>query len=103
MKLGYRNNSRGLFIPQFFDNENKEWVDIKLKHLGGESNELHKIAFALGRNTKWSGNQYYFYPEKGDDENEMVLFFENEYKIYAFLGAFKYEFEHSGVTKEVEL
>lgn len=88
MKLRYILEKRGWFIPQYKRTDG-HWTNVSLKHLGGSNDELHRIASCLGRQTKWSGNSYYFSPNKGESKQDCSVYFTSEMKCFAFLGALK--------------
>ena len=102
MKLRYRIEGRGWYIPQYFSTKTEEWKDFTLGDLGSKHNLIHDIAWSLGKGDRWGGNIYHFNPsERGDKKEDMSLIFENELKVCAFLGAAKVHYSER--TKEVEL
>lgn len=96
MKLRYRIESRGYFIPQY-SNKEEEWKDFLVKHVTGE---LREIAQALGKYRSYSSNAWHFTPNKDEKIEDMSLFFQSELKACAFLGSAKVFF--SDRTKEFE-
>src|SRR5690606_6398561 len=99
MKLRYRIESRGWYIPQY-QKKDDSWEDFKLKDLGDENTQIHNIAYSLGESEKWGGHIYHFTPNKKEDKKNMSLIFKNELKVCAFLGAAK--IYYSERIKEIE-
>jgi hypothetical protein len=101
MKLRYRIEDRGWYIPQYFSIKTEEWKDFKLGDLGSKHNLIHDIAYRLGESDRWNGNTYHFNPNGKHKKEDMPLIFKNELKVCAFLGAAKIHYGER--TKEVEL
>ena len=97
MKLRYRIESRGWYIPQYLLEETEKWTDFQVGHISGE---LVKIAKNLGK-YGYSSITWHFSPRKGEKEEAMSLCFETELKVCAFLGAAKIFFSER--IKEIEL
>lgn len=95
MKFRYRIESRGLYIPQFLAGE--EWKDFTVSVVTGQ---LQTIAEILGKYNSFGHNYWHFRPDSGQNLGDMSVFFENELKVCAFLGAAKAFF--SDRTKEFE-
>lgn len=98
MKLRYRIEERGYYIPQYFDEKTEKWVDFKAKHVTGE---LRLIAIYLGKSDSWGANIWHFKPINKENNGDMAVFFDNELKVCAFLGAAKTFF--SNRTKEFDI
>jgi hypothetical protein len=99
MKLRYRIEGRGWYIPQF-QNKKEEWIDICVKHVLKNS-QLEDVAYQLGEYQAWEGRLYHFKPNKGESKEDMQIIFKNEIKCAAFLGAFK--LYYSERTKEINI
>lgn len=88
MKLRYRIETRGWYVPQYLNKSNNEWTDFTYKDLGGKETQLHTLAIDLGHSTKWDV-VYHFAPLKKENQKleDMSLIFKTEIKVCAFLGA----------------
>jgi hypothetical protein len=82
-KFRYRVESRGYYIPQFYNQQEEKWEDFTVKLVYGQ---LANIAHYLSTYT----DQWAFKPSRGQKEEDRIVFFENEIKVCAFLGAAKY-------------
>lgn len=99
MKLRYRVESRGWYIPQFLNKEDK-WVDFKVMNIPKNS-EIYDIAFRLGEYESWGDRTWHFRPRKEDKIEDMSLIFKTEILVCSFLGAAKLYFSER--TKEFNI
>lgn len=93
LKFRYTVESRGYYIPQFYNQQEEKWVNFTVKLVYGQ---LAGIAQDLSTyNSQWA-----FKASKGQKEEDRTVFFENEIKVCAFLGAAKYFYTE--YTKEFQ-
>lgn len=97
MKLRYRIDVSGYYIPQWYDQKAYEWKDFKVKNL---TTRLTNLAHSVGFKCKWE-NKFHYTPKKGEKTEEMSLIFPNEMNVMAFLGAAKSVFTEK--VKEFEI
>lgn len=89
MKLRYRIYDK-YYIPQYKIDDESEWMDFKVKNIRGS---LRKLCNTIGNIQFLSISKSYpvwhWIPSEGEKEEDMVLIFETDILVSAFLGAAK--------------
>lgn len=85
MKLRYRTDVNGYYVPQFLNKKTEEWEDIKVKELSPKAAGLAKQLANLQFFTQKWHTVYHYTPQKGENKGDQSLIFEFEYLVNAFL------------------